>query len=74
MAKASDMMRDSSPSPLRLGDGDVFLTRREAATFLRRSVPTLERWAAKGVGPPPRKVGGRVLYPLLGLRSFAGGR
>src|SRR4051812_47567911 len=65
---------DGAPAPVgALGEGDVLLTRREAAEYLRRSVPTLERWAAHGIGPPHRKVGGRVLYPLPGLRRFASG-
>jgi excisionase family DNA binding protein len=58
-----------------LDDQDVFLTREEAAKYLRVSIPTLERWASHGVGPPFHKLGGvrgRVLYPLLGLRAFAG--
>ena len=46
---------------------------REAAAYVRRSVATLERWAALGEGPPFRKVGGKVLYPLPGLRRFASG-
>jgi hypothetical protein len=52
---------------------DQYLTRVEAAAYLRRSVPTLERWAAHGVGPAWRKVGGRALYPLPSLRRFASG-
>lgn len=55
-----------------LSETDVLLTRAEAAEYLRRSVPTLERWAAGGEGPPCRMVGGRALYPLTGLRRFAG--
>jgi len=50
-----------------------YLTRVEAAAYLRRSVPTLKRWAAHGLGPPWRKIGGRVLYPLPSLRRFASG-
>ena len=55
-----------------LSADDTFLTGPEAAQFLRRSVPTLERWARVGDGPVCRKVGGRVLYPLSGLRLFVG--
>jgi hypothetical protein len=59
-----------------LGDQDVFLTRKEAAEYLRRSVPTLERWAGLGTGPPYRRVGpgGKVLYPLSSLRAFVAGK
>jgi hypothetical protein len=57
----------------RLPAEDQYLTRVEAAAYLRRSVPTLERWAAHGLGPAWRKVGGRVLYPLPSLRRFASG-
>ena len=55
-----------------LCEEDAMLTRREAATYLRRTVNTLERWTALGMGPPCRKVGGKVLYPLSGVRRFAG--
>jgi Helix-turn-helix domain len=55
-----------------LTEADVLLTRAEAAEYLRRSVPTLERWAAQGAGPDFRLVGGRALYPLTSLRAFAG--
>jgi hypothetical protein len=56
----------------RLSDQDVLLTRAEAARFLRRSVPTLERWARDGSGPGFQMVGGRALYSLAELRRFAG--
>jgi len=56
----------------RLPDQDRLFTRAEAASYLRRSVPTLERWASAGTGPDFRMVGGRALYPLTGLRRFAG--
>jgi hypothetical protein len=56
----------------RLSDQDVLLTRLEAGRFLRRSVPTMERWARDGSGPKFRMVGGRALYSLAELRRFAG--
>jgi hypothetical protein len=56
-----------------LTDDDRLLTRAEAATYLRRSVPTLERWAANGTGPDCRHLGGRVLYKLRDLRTFVAG-
>lgn len=64
--------QEGSPVRDHLTEGDVLLTRAEAAAYLRRSVPTLERWAAVGEGPPCRMVGGRALYQLVGLRRFAG--
>ena len=73
MATAGTPFDSASPLSLRLDDEDVLLTRREAAVLLRRSVATLERWAAEGEGPPLRKIGGGVLYPLPGLRRFARG-
>jgi excisionase family DNA binding protein len=65
--------RDNIPDlGAHITDDDVLLTRAEAAKYLRRSVPTLERWARDGRGPPFSKVGGLVLYGLTGLRRFAG--
>ena len=61
----------NSASQVLFQDDDTFLTRREAATYLRRSVPTLERWAANGEGPPVTKIGGKCLYHLPALRRFA---
>ncbi len=55
-----------------LPDADTLFTRAEAAIYLRRSVPTLERWAKVGDGPRFNMVGGRALYPLVELRRFAG--
>ena len=73
MATAGTPFDSAFSMSFRLGDEDVLLTRREAAVLLRRSVATLERWAAGGEGPPLRKIGGRVLYPLPDLRRFARG-
>jgi predicted DNA-binding transcriptional regulator AlpA len=56
-----------------LDDRDVLLSRREAAAFLRKSVPTLERWAKLGIGPKPIKLGGRdCFYTLHSLRAEIG--
>ena len=55
-----------------LTEADVLLTRQEAAQYLRRSTPTLERWARDGSGPAFKIVGGRALYPLVALRKFVG--
>lgn len=56
-----------------LTDADVLMTRREAAGYLRRSIPTLERWAMQGTGPRFRRMNGRVLYQLSDLRRFVAG-
>ena len=55
-------------------DRDVLLTRPEAAQYLRKSIPTLERWAREGIGPKPRKVRGSraVFYTLRDLRAVGG--
>jgi hypothetical protein len=58
-----------------LDERDVLLTRREAAKYLRKSVPTLERWAREGIGPKPVKVKRTVHYRLCDLRAAGeGGR
>jgi len=56
-----------------LDDRDTLLTRKEAAKYLRKSVPTLERWAREGIGPKPVKVKRTVHYRLHDLRAAAGG-
>jgi predicted DNA-binding transcriptional regulator AlpA len=57
-----------------IDDRDVLLTRPEAAQYLRKTVPTLERWSRDGVGPRPIKMGPRsVFYRLCDLRAFAAG-
>jgi predicted DNA-binding transcriptional regulator AlpA len=57
-----------------LDDRDVVLTRREAAQYLRRSLATLDRWAAQGRGPRRIKYGpGAVGYRLSDLRKFVAG-
>jgi hypothetical protein len=56
-----------------LDDNCILYTRREEAEYLRKSVPTLERWARLGIGPKPIKVGPRdVGYTLRSLREAAG--
>lgn len=65
-------MSRSDATPLALDDRDKFLTRPEAAQFLRKSVPTLERWHKLGTGPRSVLCGKLRLYPLIGLREFLG--
>jgi predicted DNA-binding transcriptional regulator AlpA len=56
-----------------LDDRDILYTRREAAEYLKKSEPTLERWAKLGIGPKPIKLGPRsVRYTLRSLRQTAG--
>lgn len=66
------MQADTKAAPDQLTDADILYTRAEAAQYLRKSVPTLERWAALGTGPRFRMVGRRALYALRDLREFAG--
>jgi hypothetical protein len=47
-----------------------FLTAREASELLRMSTDTLERLRANGGGPPWKRIGRRVLYPVAGLREY----
>lgn len=53
-------MNDFSNKPLAVS---VWMTRKEAAAFLRLSPATLANWASMDVGPPfTRLGGGRTLY------------
>jgi hypothetical protein len=56
-----------------LDDRDFLVTRKEAAVYLRKSIPTLERWARDGVGPRPVKIQRTVHYRLSDLRAAAQG-
>ena len=51
-----------------LPDGRV--SREDAATFLGKKPKTLAEYQRKGLGPLPRKVGGRVFYLLRDLEAF----
>lgn len=48
-----------------------YLTTPEAARFLALSGRTLEKHRTYGTGPTYRKVGGRVIYALEDLQSWA---
>jgi len=52
-----------------LPDGRV--ARADAATYLGLKPKTLADWSGKGIGPLPRKVGGRVFYFVADLEAFA---
>jgi hypothetical protein len=56
-----------------LDDRAILVTRQEAAQYLRKSVPTLERWAREGIGPKPVKVKRTVHYRLHDLRAAGNG-
>ncbi|NCC61286.1 MAG: DNA-binding protein [Verrucomicrobiae bacterium] len=51
-----------------------FLSETDAARFLSLSRKTLQRLRTKGGGPEFCKLGGRVVYPLESLTSWAMGR
>lgn len=51
-----------------LPDGRV--PRADAAAFLGLSPKTLACWSSLGLGPIPRKTGGRVFYRLADLEAF----
>lgn len=55
-----------------LPDTETLMTRRETAAYLRKSVPTLERYDRLGIGPKSMRIGGRVYYLLADVRRFAG--
>lgn len=48
-----------------------FLRTKEAATFLSLSARTLEKHRTYGTGPAYRKLGGRVVYAIDDLQSWA---
>jgi hypothetical protein len=47
-----------------------FLTREKLAAELRRTVRTLDRWAALGIGPPRTCIGRTVLYRRASLQKW----
>jgi excisionase family DNA binding protein len=49
---------------------EAMLTRTEVAALLKVSVPTLERWAAQGKGPPYAVLGRNVRYPAKWLSQW----
>jgi hypothetical protein len=57
-----------------LDERDVFLTRKEAAQYLRKSAATLERWSRQGIGPKHTMAGRLAIYSLANLRSFVAGK
>lgn len=51
-----------------LPDGRV--SRADAAAFLGYTPKTLACWSSLGLGPLPRKVGGRIFYLLKDLEAY----
>lgn len=49
---------------------DEYLTREQVADLLNVTLRTLDRWCAKSNSPRRIKVGGRVLFPVAGLKAF----
>ena len=61
------------PPPRQFVDarGECLLPKKEAAALLNTSVATLDRWAARGKGPPRLNFGTRMTrYPLGLLRKW----
>lgn len=51
-----------------LPDGRI--ARIDAANFLGCAPKTLAEWSRLGLGPRPRRVGGRIFYFLCDLEAF----
>lgn len=49
---------------------DEYLTREQVADLLNVTLRTLDKWCATDNCPPRIKVGGRVLFPVHGLKAF----
>lgn len=63
--EARPMRPDPAALPLR------FLRTKEAAEFLSLSARTLEKHRTYGTGPAYRKLGGRVVYAVDDLETWA---
>jgi hypothetical protein len=73
MSQEHNLSRQGRAGVAELDDRDILYTRPDAAGYLKKSVPTLERWACQGIGPKPLRVGPRdVRYTLRSLREFVG--
>ncbi len=51
-------------------DGEAFVTPEAFARFINRSIRTLARWHAAGVGPRRVKRGNVILYRLGAIREW----
>ena len=54
-------------------EAEVLLTRTEAAAILKKSISWMERSRWDGQGPPFRKIGRAVRYPLGALQDWITG-
>ena len=55
-------------------DEGLYLTEKEAATWIRLAVGTLQNKRVQGGGPAFHKFGGRVLYSRRDLEAWANSR
>ena len=53
----------TTPTPLAIGE-------RDAAVLLSVCSKTLANWRRDKIGPPYRRIGGRILYSLDALRDY----
>jgi hypothetical protein len=51
-------------------DLDVFMTEGELATRWRHSLRSLQRWRAKGYGPPYIQIGRRIVFRVSDVEAF----
>ena len=51
-----------------LPDGRI--ARKDSADYLGKAPKTLADWSSRGIGPMPRKCGGRIFYRLRDLEAF----
>lgn len=52
-------------------EDDPLLTTKEAAKYLRLSPATLATWRVRKTdGPAFVRIGGRIFYPISGLKAF----
>ena len=65
-------LRITNEVPMR--DTTIYLTTAELAELLRCSRRTVYRWRDNNYGPKPRLIGGKYLYPLREVESWASDR
>jgi len=59
-------MNSASPIPLAVGE-------REASRLIGVSGRTVFNWRSTGIGPPFKRVGSRILYPVAALNDWLNG-
>ena len=55
---------------VRIPQREYHLTRAEASKYLGVSIPTMARWASKGVGPDYYLIGGKARYRIADLETW----